>query len=52
MHCVAVGLMGAFLGTVVFLLAEVSQPFRGTVSIAPDNFQNAVATMDDVDRGG
>jgi len=52
MHCVAVGLMGAFMGTVVFLLAEVSQPFLGEISIAPDDFQNALVTMDQVDRGG
>lgn len=51
MHCVAVGLMGAFVGLVIFLLAQVNQPFRGEIAIPPTSFQNALTTMDEVDRG-
>ena len=45
-HVIAVSLMGSMLGIVCFLLLEVSQPFRGSISVSKDPFERALVTMD------
>ncbi len=46
MHAISVALMAAMLGVVFFLLLEVSQPFRGSISVSNDTFEHALVTMD------
>lgn len=48
MHITAVALMAAMLGVMLFLLLEVSQPFRGSISVSPEPFQQALVTMDNI----
>lgn len=45
MHSVAVSLMAAMLGLVIFLLLEVNHPFRGQVAVSPQNFEKALASI-------
>jgi membrane protein implicated in regulation of membrane protease activity len=45
MHLIAVGVTAAMLGLVLYLLIEVNLPFRGDISLSPDNFRTALATM-------
>lgn len=51
MHAVAVGLMAAMLGLVIFLLLEVNHPFRGEIALSPDNFENALVTISAINSG-
>lgn len=48
MHSLAVGLMAAMLGLVIFLLLEVNHPFRGEVAVTPEHFQQALERIDDI----
>lgn len=51
MHAVAVGLMAAMLGLVIFLLLEVNHPFQGEIALSPDNFEKALVTISQIDSG-
>lgn len=48
MHSIAVGLMATMLGLVIFLLLEVNHPFRGEISLSPENFANALDSIAEV----
>lgn len=48
MHTIAITMMAAMLGIVIFLLLQVSQPFRGSVSVSPELFEQALVTMDGI----
>ena len=48
MHAISVALMAAMLGVMFFLLLEVSQPFRGSISVSKDPFEQALVTMDHI----
>jgi hypothetical protein len=50
MHALAVGLMSAMLGLVIFLLLEVNHPFRGEIAVSPDNFENALTSIAQVGK--
>jgi hypothetical protein len=45
LHAVLIGLMGAFLGIVVFLIAANDRPFTGAMSITPDAYQLLIDTV-------
>lgn len=51
MHALAVGLMAVMLGVVIFLLLEVNHPFRGSIAVSKDNFQNALTSISQVGAG-
>ena len=51
MHALAVGLMATMLGLVIFLLLEVNHPFRGSIAVSKDNFQNALTSISQVGSG-
>jgi hypothetical protein len=46
-HLFLGGLLAFFLGTVVFLLAAMDNPFRGEVCISPEPFEHVYKTMRD-----
>jgi hypothetical protein len=46
-HLFLGGLLAFFLGTVVFLLAALDNPFRGEVCITPEPFEYVYKTMRD-----
>lgn len=48
MHALAVGLMAVMLGLVIFLLLEVNHPFRGSIAVSKDNFENALISISQV----
>ena len=50
MHLIAVGVTAAMLGLVLYLLIEVNLPFRGEISLSPDNFRMALASMTTIGR--
>lgn len=50
MHALAVGLMAVMLGLVIFLLLELNHPFRGSIAVPKDSFQNALASISQVGR--
>lgn len=51
MHSVAVALMASMLGLVIFLLLEVNHPFRGEIALSPESFENAIASISQVEAG-
>jgi hypothetical protein len=44
-HLVLGGLLAAYLGTMIFLIAAMDNPFRGEVSISPEPFEDLYAHM-------
>lgn len=48
MHSLAVGLMAAMLGLVIFLLLEVNHPFRGEVAVTPEHFEVALQRISEI----
>ena len=50
MHALAVGLMAAMLGLVIFLLLEVNHPFQGEIAVSPDSFENALTSISQIGR--
>lgn len=44
-HLLLGGLLSAYLGTMIFLIAAMDNPFRGEVSIAPEVFETLYAHM-------
>jgi hypothetical protein len=45
LHAILIGLMGAFLGIVVFLIAANDRPFTGAMGIGPDAYQLLLETV-------
>ncbi|MEY3204086.1 MAG: hypothetical protein RLZZ21_417, partial [Planctomycetota bacterium] len=41
------GILAAYLGTMMFLIFDMNQPFRGDVSIKPDAFETLYARMNE-----
>ena len=50
-HVLMVGVMSALIGTLLFMLAVLSRPFAGPLSLEPTPFQAALVVFDDIDRG-
>ena len=46
-HLVLGGLLAFFLGTMIFLIAAMDNPFRGEVSISPEAFEKLALIMSD-----
>ncbi len=44
-HLILGGILAAILGSVIFLIAELDNPFRGEVSVGPDSFQLVYETL-------
>jgi hypothetical protein len=43
-HLILGGILASILGAVIFLIAELDNPFRGEVSISPDSIELAYQT--------
>jgi hypothetical protein len=41
------GILAAYLGTMMFLIFDMNQPFRGNVSISPEPFELIYARMNE-----
>ena len=39
LHLILGGILSLFLGLMIFLVAALDNPFRGAVSVGPDDFQ-------------
>jgi hypothetical protein len=46
-HLFLGGLLAAYLGAMIFLIAAMDNPFRGEVSITPTAFESLFAKMVD-----
>ena len=44
-HIILSAMVGGFLGLVIFLVAAMDYPFRGTVSVGPDSFEFVYETV-------
>ncbi|TFU05603.1 DUF4239 domain-containing protein [Polymorphobacter arshaanensis] len=44
-HVVLVGLLAAFIGVVIFLIAAMDYPFRGDISVSSDAFEEVYQSM-------
>ncbi|HMO35764.1 MAG TPA: hypothetical protein PKA06_06965 [Gemmatales bacterium] len=44
-HIILGGLLAFFLGTMIFLIAAMDNPFRGEVSITPEPFEKVALLM-------
>src|SRR5262245_22151592 len=50
LHAILIGLMGAFLSLVIFMIAVNDKPFFGYASITPDAYQLVLENLIDVSR--
>jgi hypothetical protein len=50
-HIAIVVLMGALIGTLLYIIVLLDHPFAGPMALQPDAFKGALAVLDDVDRG-
>lgn len=50
LHAVLIGLMGAFLGIVVFLIVANDRPYTGTMSLSPDAYRLLLETVKSLPR--
>lgn len=50
MHALAVSMMAAMLGLVIFLLLEVNHPFRGSIAVNTDSYQHALTSISQVGK--
>jgi hypothetical protein len=50
-HFLMSGMMASLIGLLLFIVIALSQPFTGVLPLSPKHFQQALAVMDDVDRG-
>ncbi|HEX4534089.1 MAG TPA: hypothetical protein VH000_07650 [Rhizomicrobium sp.] len=50
-HVVMASFMGALVGLLLFIMAAMSNPFTGPLALSADHFRQALAIMDDDDRG-
>jgi Protein of unknown function (DUF4239) len=50
-HVIMSTLMAALIGSLLFTCYILAHPFKGPLAIEPEAFENALHTMDDVDRG-
>jgi hypothetical protein len=46
-HLVLGGILAAYLGTMMYLIIDMNQPFRGDVSISAEPFETLYQRMDD-----
>ena len=44
-HLLLGGLLASYLGTMIFLIAAMDNPFRGEVSVDPDAFESLYRQM-------
>jgi RsiW-degrading membrane proteinase PrsW (M82 family) len=47
----AVSVMAALIGTLLFTMALLSRPFLGPLAIDPTPFEQSISVFDDVDHG-
>jgi hypothetical protein len=50
-HVLAVSVMAALIGALLFTLAVLSRPFVGPLAIQPEPFEQSLSVFDDVDQG-
>lgn len=50
-HVLAVSIMAALIGALLFTLAVLSRPFVGPLAIQPEPFEQSLSVFDDVDQG-
>ena len=50
-HLLMASMLGLLVGLLLFIMASLSNPFTGPLALSPDHFRQALAIMDDVDRG-
>ncbi len=50
-HVLMSTLMAALIGSLLFTCYVLAQPFKGPLALTPESYENALLTMDDVDRG-
>jgi hypothetical protein len=50
-HVVFSALLGALIGTLLFITLVLHRPFNGPLAISPASFQHSLAVFDSVDRG-
>ena len=50
-HIVMTAMLGLLIGLLLFIMAALSNPFTGPLALSADHFRQALAVMDDVDRG-
>ena len=49
-HLFLGSLLAFYLGTMIFLIAAMDNPFRGEVSVSPEPFKMVLELMNDLDR--
>jgi hypothetical protein len=50
-HVLAVSVMSALIGMLLFMAALLSRPFHGPLAIEPAPFEQVLAVFDQVDKG-
>jgi hypothetical protein len=50
MHCIAVGLTGFVLASVLFLMVEVNSPYNGEISVSPENFESTLQAFTEISK--
>ncbi|HEX3652847.1 MAG TPA: hypothetical protein VHU18_08490 [Rhizomicrobium sp.] len=50
-HVLMASLAASLIGLLLFIMVVLSRPFSGPLALGPDHFQQALAVMDDADRG-
>jgi hypothetical protein len=50
-HMLMASLAASLIGLLLFIMVVLSRPFAGPLALGPEHFEQALATMDDVDRG-
>jgi hypothetical protein len=50
-HFLMSGMMASLIGLLLYIVIALSQPFTGVLPLSPKHFEQALAVMDDVDRG-
>jgi hypothetical protein len=50
-HMLMASLAASLIGLLLFIMIVLSRPFTGPLALGPEHFEQALAVMDDVDRG-
>lgn len=50
-HVLMASLAASLIGLLLFIMIVLSRPFNGPLALSPEHFEQALAVMDDVDRG-
>jgi hypothetical protein len=50
-HFLMAGMTASLIGLLLYIVLALSQPFTGVLPLSPKHFEQALAVMDDADRG-